>query len=480
MINLFRSGTLFTALFACIVLLLTHLPIITIGIPLIVPELEWMLVGERMSRGFTLYTQTWSDLSPLSALVYWILDFLFGRSQLAYQMMALLIVTLQAIFFNYSLGKHQLYPEKTSLPVVLYVLFMGLFFDFFTLSPMLMGVTFLILAIDGIFTHISEDAHNDEVFSIGFYIGIATLFYLPLGVFVGFALVSFLLLAATRVRKYLLMLFGFGFPLSLAALFFYMINGWQDFYFSWLMASLDIRKVFYLSFFELLLIASPFVITLLLAALQLFGGDVRFIHYQVRCQQCVVLWLLFAAVCVFFMPTLAPYQLILFVPPVVFFGTHYFILARRKLIAEIVFIALIAGVFLINYGNIYHFFNNRPFVDLESMVVKPVKTAAIQQKKLLVVGQGVEIGNYKNNIPATPYLNWQLAERHFNYLDNYEVVTEMYENFKKDLPDIIIDQNGKVAAFFNRVPALARHYQKSNANTYTRRENAKNLGQNRN
>jgi hypothetical protein len=439
--------------------------------PLIVPELEWMLTGERMSRGFVLYTQTWSDISPLSAFFYWILDISFGRSQLAYQLTALLLIILQAVWFNYSLKKNQIYPEKSNLPMLLYILCMGLFFDFFTLSPMLMGVTFLLLAIDGTFKHISEDADNDEVFSIGFYIGVATLFYVPLGIFLAYLLLSFVMLAATRIREYFLMIFGFAFSISLAALFFFMIDGLDEFYFNWLAHLLDLKKIYYVPYGHFLLIATPLLALLLISALQMFGGDVRFIHYQIRCQQSIFIWLVCAGVCLAFVSHIAPYQLILLVPGVVFYGTHFFLLAKKWWMADVALVLLFCAIVFINFSNLYPVFTKNAWINLENLVLTPAKNESnIEGKKIFVAGENVS--PYLYNLPATPYLKWQLAERHFDDLDDYITITEVYENFIKDLPDVIIDQEGKIAILFNRVPALARYYTKTDTSTYIRRKPA--------
>jgi hypothetical protein len=84
-----------------------------------------------------------------------------------------------------------------------------------------------------------------------------------------------------------------------------------------------------------------------------------------------------------------------------------------------------------------------------------------------------------HNKLATPYLDWMLAERHFNYLDNYTTVIDVYENFRKDMPDVIIDQNGKIAELFTRIPALAQHYSKEkNSNIYIKNSRTLPVGQN--
>jgi hypothetical protein len=434
-----------------------------------------MLVGERMDEGFMMYKQIWSDVSPLSGFVYWMLDLLFGRSQLSYQILALMFVILQGLYFNYSLQKHQLYPEKSNLPLLLYVLCMGLSFDFFTLSPMLMGTTFMLLALDGLFSHINDEASNDEVFSIGFYIGVATLFNLSLAVFAGYAFICFLLLAATNARKYFLMLFGFIFTLSLAALFFYMINGLDDLYYNSILRLLEFRKIYYVSIEDLLLLSSPFLALLLISAFQLFGGDTRFIHYQIRCQQAVFLWAIFAGLCLLVVPSVAPYQLIILVPAVVFFGTHLLLTVRKKRIADLIFVSFVLAIFYFNFSNAFAAYSR---VDLSKFIVNQADPdKGYKNKKLLVAGDNLD--GYLHNRLATPYLEWTLAERHFNYLEDYVNVIEVYENFRKDMPDVIIDQNGKIEELFTRIPALAQYYSKEkNSNIYIRNGQASPAGKN--
>jgi hypothetical protein len=465
LVNFFKISQLFTVVIAFLLLIVIHLPVLTNSTPIIVPELKWMLVGERMGEGYMMYKQIWSDVSPLSGFVYWLLDLLFGRSQLSYQILALILIILQGLYFNNSLQKHQQYPEKSNLPLLLYVVCTGLFFDFFTLSPMLMSTSFLLLALDGLFSHINDEASNDEVFSIGFYIGVATLFYFPIALFAGYAFICFLLLAATNARKYFLMLFGFIFTLSLAALFFYLINGLDDLYYNSILRLLEFRKIYYVTLRDLLLLASPFIALLAMSGFQLFGGDTRFIHYQVRCQQALFMWIVSAGLCLVFVPSIAPYQLIVLVPAVVYFGTHLLLTIRKKILADLVFVALVVAIFYINFSNVlfpYGWVATNKYV-----LSKTDGKTNVKNKKLLVAGDNLQ--GYMDNKLATPYLEWALAERHFNYLDDYANVIEVYENFRSDMPDVIIDQNGKIEELFTRIPALARYYAKEkNSNTYIR------------
>jgi hypothetical protein len=152
------------------------------------------------------------------------------------------------------------------------------------------------------------------------------------------------------------------------------------------------------------------------------------------------------------------------VPAVVYFGTHLLLTIRKKIIADLVFLSLLIAVFYVNFS---HVFSAYSWADLNNYVIVPKtdQKTTVNNTKLLIAGNNLE--GYMNNKLATPYLEWTLAERHFNYLDDYANVIEVYENFRRDMPDVIIDQNGKIEELFTRIPALAQYYAKEqNSNRY--------------
>lgn len=416
-----------------------------------------------------LYTSIWDNTAPLSASVYWLIDWLFGRNNQVYQIIALLLVMGQAAYFNVSAQRRQLFSEKTSVPGLLYVVCMSLFFDFFTLSPVLMGTTFLLFAMDSAFAHLSRDNDADEAFAIGFYIGVATLFFLPLAWFAALMFVALLLLSAVRFRKFFLLLFGFGFPTGIAWLLFYLLNGQRALYFNWINATFSLGTQYYATLGGYILILLPFAALLVVASWRLFSGEARFINYQIRCQQLMVLWVITAAVAILFVNDLTPYQFIALVPAVVFFGTHYFLLLRLRWISEVIFTGFLAFVLMISYGGMYQVPLFRSMVHYQDLVIgENTAKDPIQQQKLLILGD--EIAEYQNNTPATPYLNWTLARRHFDDLDNFVSVTRLYENFRRDPPEVIIDKRDIVPKLFARIPALGNAYQQQgNSDIYIRR-----------
>ena len=81
------------------------------------------------------------------------------------------------------------------------------------------------------------------------------------------------------------------------------------------------------------------------------------------------------------------------------------------------------------------------------------------KKRILVIGE--DEGEYLNNFTATPYLNWDLARYDLKNLDNFDSVIHIYDNFRQDPPDYVIDKENVMPRLFIRVPALKKRYKPS-------------------
>ena len=72
---------------------------------------------------------------------------------------------------------------------------------------------------------------------------------------------------------------------------------------------------------------------------------------------------------------------------------------------------------------------------------------------------GKDEGEYKDNFPATAYLNWELARYDFDNLDSYESVISIFDNFQADPPTYVIDKEKLLPVLFKRLPELGKRYQ---------------------
>ena len=439
-------------------LILIRLPLLLHPFPLLTPELNWMIVGEQISQGDLLYRDIWDSLSPLSALVYWGIDSLFGRSPVVLHGAATLVSVFQIVYFNYVVNHRDVYPDRTFWPGLIYMLFMHISFDCLTLSPVLMSTSFLLLAFGTLIRQMDRRGATDEVFEVGFYIGIAALFYLPSALFIIWVALSLLFYTGATFRQYSLTVFGFLFPIAATVLFYYLRDSLDDFNRNLLASVFRVRQ-YPLSDFQSLL-ASLFIPLGLgvLGFLSLFSRVGRYVNYQQRIQQIMSIWFVVAVLTIGLMPFLAPMAFLSFVPPMAYFTYFYFEGIRRAWMAELTFFIAFILMLLLFYQGAMGLIPGVELGRLSNLQVKPSPLPAnIRNQHVLIIGE--DLSAYRQNRLATPYLNWDLSKYDLKNLDNYEAVINVFDHFRNDPPDYIVDREKVVGKLFQRAPALAAQYE---------------------
>lgn len=464
MLSFFKVNAVYQIFSLLILLVLIRVPVYLVGLPELIPELQWMLVGEQINKGFVMYSEIWDNTAPLSALVYAGLDGLFGRSQTVYQLAALVVAAFQVIYFNVMINNRDIFAKRNYVPGLIYLLFLNISFDCCTLSPVLMATTFVLMSFGTMVRQISRLQATDEVFEIGFLIGIASLFYPPACIFILWAIASLVFFSGATLRQHSLSMFGFLFPLLLTALFFYLDGTYEAFSRNFISSVFQIRQ-YNLNDFKTLLatLLLPFGLGILgfLRLVNAFG----FNNFQIRCQQVMMLWAIVGIVSIGLMPFLAPMQFIIFVPALAFFTINFFNTFKKQWLAELIFLGTFAAILLIHYQAVYAT-GSEGFVQLKNLKLGQKADVKIQNKRVLVLGDGME--EYKNNYAATPYLNWNLAKYELENLDNYDNVISILRNFEKDSPEIIIDKVNLAPKLFKRIPALERRYKLVEKGVYKR------------
>jgi hypothetical protein len=438
-------------------LVLICLPTFFQQIPILKPELQWLLVGEKMNDGFMIYRDIWDTISPLSAYIYWVIDVIFGRSQVALQAIAALVMLLQGLYFNYVCHERQLFAERNYVPGALYLLFINMSFDCATLSPMLIGSTFLLFAFGTLVRQITREGATDDVFEIGFYLSLAAVSYLPLSIFVIWLMVCLLFYTGAGFRHIALAIFGFLLPIALVLLVFFFWNSLDNLYQN--LFSVIIHTNQY-NFDNIQAVLLALLVPLGIGVLGLLKtvGLARFNNYQNRCQQMMLWWLVVGVFTVFFLPFLAPMQYVWAVAPMAFFGTNFFLVWRkRKWQAEVIFVVAFCWIICWKFYSTTNLSGGWEAAKLENLRIIPTKLPAqIENKRILVIGSNE--GEYLNNTPATPYLNWDIARRDLGAIDSYESVINIYDNFIADPPDYVIDKEGVMKTILARLPELNKQY----------------------
>jgi hypothetical protein len=424
--------------------------------PLLIPELNWLIVGEKLSEGGLMYVDIWENIAPLSAFIYWILHEIQGNSVRTYHVLAMVLVCIQATFFNQVLLKKNVYNEKNYLPALFYVLFACSSFDMLTLSPALLSLTFLLLVIRNILS-LHDNALDNEIFKTGIYLGVAILLYLPNFVFLAFIAIGFAFFRTASIRQYLLFFYGISFVFSILFLYYFWIGGIDYFLQNYLSTIFDLNVGTYLSWQTLLIVMGVPLLFLILAFFKVFGEG-SFINFQSNTQLLLLLWLATSLLTNLFAPTFASYQLILLAPVFSLFVSYFFLLYKRRFLKEVLGLILLIGTGLSGYFSCFPSGKLKNYVNYGEMIVQKPKDFDISDKRILVLGNNLSY--YLDNQLATPYLNWQLSQAHFANLEYYSGMIAVYENLQKDMPEIIVDEAGMATQIFDKVPILQMSYTK--------------------
>lgn len=423
-----------------------------------------MLVGEKLTGGAKLYSGVWDCIAPLSAFIYNSIDYLFGRSQLTYQILAYLLVCYQIFVFNSFLIDSKAYSENTYVPGIIYALLSCISYDMFTLTPFLIGLTFLLLALKNIFQHIEFRAKRDEdILNIGLFIGLATVTYQQFAIFAVCTLLIFAMFTGTVGRRYVMMLFGFFLPILIAGSYFFLTNRFTDFMYSFLSPFFVIRKIWYFSFGQLIVLLAIPTLYFLLALIRMVQGA-RLTNYQSRLTQAMVVWLAFSIGFILISDEYSPSVYLVLMPVASFYIVHHFLIYRRKLLSEVSFMLFFIGT--IATGVVSY---NTPeglskYFDDNGYVINQDNYEDMEGERILVLDDNIRPYYYAQS--ATPFLNWQMSEEVFNNLDYYDNLTLIYEGIINDKPDIIIDSNNRMPKIFDKIPTLKDLYFKNRDGNY--------------
>ncbi len=468
MLRFFRINDPYRLVVVFILLLLWRIPILMSDSLLTVPELAYMVLGEKLTSGAMLYSEVWDNSAPLFAFVVNGIDYIFGRSQLAYQLLAYAILCFQVFIFNSFLIETKAFAENTYLPALIFGLLASIYFDMVTFTPFLFALTFILLALKNIFSHVEMRAKRDEhIFNIGLYLGLATIIYLPFVIFFVATILIFLLFTGTVARRYGLLFFGFLLPLLISGSYFLLTQRFEDFLYCFLSPFLVIGKTMYVPYLDVLFLFGIPTLFFVLAFFRMIQGA-RLTNFQSRLTQAMFVWFLFSVIFVFLADQNSPNVYIVFVPILAFYLTHYYLFFRRKLWAELSFILLIIGVAFTYFTSLSQIDWFERKYDQSAYIVDNQEYKSLEGYKIVVLSD--DIRPYRYASLASPFFNWQLSDEVFYNLNYYDNLTLLHQGFIKDKPDIIIDKNKVMPAVFEKIPKLGEMYYQSADGYYRLRQ----------
>ena len=463
MLRFFRINDPYRLLAILIFLILFSLPLMMTPPGLTKPELKSMVIGEALGDGHMMYGEIYDSTAPLAAATFGFVDWLMERSVMGRQIIALVLIFFQAAFFAILLINNKAYNDNTYVPGFIYGLLCFVSFDFLSVTPELLGSTVLLLALNNLFREIEFRVQRDEtIVNVGFYTGLASTFVFTYAIFLVAAFVILIVFTRISFRKSLLLLVGFFLPHVFIVVYYFYNDAlpelWNNFYVENLLHT-DINLISGKS----LLVLGALPIIYFVFSLFMMTREARFTKYQSQLFQVMFLWIVFSLVEIFLTRQLSPHSLIIMIPSLAYFFSHYLLLIRRKWIAESMLWMLIGGVVSMN---ILALKGNIGSVDYSRMFVQaPKRVLPVTDKKVMVLGDDLSV--YRNNKLGGYFLDWRLSEPTLNvqYYNNILIIDAM---FHKAPPDVIVDQLGLFNSIAGRIPWLTSQYRKQGENLYVK------------
>ncbi len=281
----------------------------------------------------------------------WIFSRLAGNTLLS-NIIAIVLLWLQSFLINAIALKHRLQNEFTLFPGLFYILLCSLLPDFLYLSPVLMGNTFFIIALGQIFECYKKNSVADRIYIVGFWLGIAGLFYFSFNLLIFGAIVGLSSLRAFRINEVFQVIFGLMTVFVLTGTYYFWFG---EFDFFWKKQFVD--NITFWGFENtgnyLVWIKGGIIAFLVTIAILLSGSFMNKKVMQVQKKITVLVRLLIVvALTTLFQAGISMEHLLLFMVPLSFFVAFFFSNMKRN-IAESLHLIILFGIVLFQYRTLF-------------------------------------------------------------------------------------------------------------------------------
>lgn len=296
----------------------------------------------------TVHTTAGNNQGPFSELLFSAVSYSNLPGNLLSFIGAFLLLLVQASLIQNIFSKNQIFADHKSLPGIIYICMASLLPDFYFLSPESIGSIFLTAVLGIVCKYMHTSANDNDAFKVGFFSGIAALFYIPYALFTLCGALCIILFARTSPRHYLLIVWGFLFSVFICALFLYASDGMAG-----LERGIGILKELRLSTSDFGPAAQAFLAVAVVSGLLLFpglsGARSTMPSKYYLFQNVSLVWFLFALAVWYFTGEANQSGLTAAVPCTVLWSTAAVSLQRRKAVREFFFVLLLVLPLIVHY-----------------------------------------------------------------------------------------------------------------------------------
>lgn len=429
---------------------------------LLIPSLQWLSIGEMMADQKVLYKDIWTSLEPFSAGSYYFIELIFGKSIVTLRILSLLLCIIQAFLFNYYVSQTNIYEQKTAYPAFFYVLFSCINYDFFSLSPVQLGVTFMLPVMYFLFKDVRMGEKSRNHFFAGASLGVASLFYLPFACFIVFVIYSFAVFSSFDFKRFFQLISAFAFPWLMVFSYYYLNGSLNEVINNLIQSTFFARPQYYVDFYSIVKVGLPSAILAIVAFFFTISKS-KFLNFQYSSMKIMVMWFVNGLAAFVIMNEWGYFNLYIMVPVFAFFTVFLFLEIDRWWIKE-----GLLWVIIISFTILHIYYKSIDTEKLEAgtstMLINKNSEArfdgnVIHNKTILLLGQNPVA--LINNKQSTLYASWNLSLRHFGDLTNYSNISNIYTNVLETKPEYIFDEIGIMPSLIERIPEFETYYEPS-------------------
>lgn len=267
------------------------------------------------------------------------------------EVLAILLLIIQALMINYISSSHEVLYKNTVLPGLFFVLLNSIYPEQLQLTPQLISNTFLILLFNRLCYLYESSQPLFLVFDAGMLLGVGLLFDYDLIIYLPFILISVLYMTSFNLRYWMVAILGIVVPSYFLGVLFYLTNHLNDFLVSF---EYSVRKSYFnpigITFKESLiwiLIIPAFVFS----TIELQANFLRNKVKSRRIQLIILVLLLFGIISVLAENQGYIFGLSFLAVSLSYLLANYFVRSSRKWLKEMLFLGMIGCMIF------YHYFN---------------------------------------------------------------------------------------------------------------------------
>lgn len=272
-----------------------------------------------------------------------------GLPVAVYFITVMVLVTSQALHFNWILNKHEVLYKASWMPAIVYLMMCTILPPFFWFHPLIFANSILLFALDKLFYLYKSEHPLGFEFDSAFLMAMAALFYFPLIIFIVFYFVSILLLRPFSWRDWIVGMLGFVLPFFFAFVYYFWNNMLLTFYervfISGIKRQIELQSVYLHGYtFTLLLVA----VIGTLSIIRLRANFYKNVSKTRLNQQVIIFYFVCTVLTLLVSNEELLYRFCIVALPLSVFVAYYLLSGKRLIIAELILL-LFMGSWVYNY-----------------------------------------------------------------------------------------------------------------------------------